>query len=117
MGNWYQYVSAHMHTGKWGHAEGSEVISDQKIDNDENSNFTQLMKKDAKYDPILQDWLEKKTEKYTSHSIQNEIIKIMADRLSQILVNQIKNVDFYGIMGDECTDSSNKEQLSFCVRL
>ena len=85
-------------------------------ESEENSNFNQLNKKDAKYDKIFQDWLEKKTQKYTSHDIQNEIIEIMAHKILRTIIEQIKNQEFYGIMADECTDVSNTEQLSFCVR-
>ena len=46
--------------------------------NDEDSNFLQLLQLKAEDDPDLLEWLKRKTSKYTSHEIQNDIIKLMA---------------------------------------
>ena len=45
---------------------------------DAHSNFMQLMKMQARDDPSLAQWLEKKTDKYVSHDVQNELLKLMA---------------------------------------
>ena len=50
------------------HDDGSEA----------DSTFMQLMKLSASDDPQLAEWLEKKTDKYTSHDIQNELLRVMA---------------------------------------
>ena len=42
-----------------------------------DSNFLQLLQLKAD-DPGLLEWLKQKTNKYTSHEMQNEIIKVMA---------------------------------------
>ncbi|KAI6656188.1 hypothetical protein LOD99_1521 [Oopsacas minuta] len=47
-------------------------------DGDTDLNFTQLMKLHARDDPRLTEWLEKKTNLYISHDIQNELLKVMA---------------------------------------
>ncbi len=39
-----------------------------------DSNFTQLLKSRGLDDPRIDSWLSKKTSKYTSHIIQNEIL-------------------------------------------
>ena len=46
--------------------------------NDEDSNFLQLLRLKAEDDPYLLEWLKRKTNKYTSHEIQNDIMKVMA---------------------------------------
>ena len=43
-----------------------------------DSNFHQLLKLRKEDDPRIETWLKKKTDKYTSSDIQNEILKIMA---------------------------------------
>ena len=43
-----------------------------------DGNFYQMLKLKAEEDPRVYDWLKKKTNKYTSHDIQNEILKVMA---------------------------------------
>ena len=48
-------------------------------DLDENDgNFLQLLKLLGDDDGLVHDWLKKKMNKYTSHEIQNELLKIMA---------------------------------------
>lgn len=59
---------------------------------------------------------EEKSDTYLLHSIQNECILLMA---SQILCNLSKKIWDSGCftpMRDECTDISNKEQLTVCLR-
>ena len=45
---------------------------------DEDSNFMQLMNMHARNDPHLALWLQEKTDKYLSHDIRNELLKVMA---------------------------------------
>lgn len=77
-------------------------------DNDTDSNFMQPMKLHARGDPCLTEWLEKKTNKYVSHDIQNELLKFMA-------LSLLRDISFYSFMCDECTDAFNKEQLVICI--
>lgn len=57
------------------------------------------------------EWLQKKKGKYTSHDIQNEILKLMAlSVLREIAVN-LQHTEFYTIMVDECADIGNHEQV------
>lgn len=53
----------------------------------------------------------RKSKKYTSADIQNEILEIMWLKILHDMVTQIRNATFYSIMGDEYTDISNKEQF------
>lgn len=82
---------------------------------DENSNFLQLLKLRCKDFPKLECWLEKKSEKYTSHDIQNELLKLMAHQIINGMTDEMKD-SFYAIICDEYTDISNKEQLTVCLR-
>ena len=60
----------------------------------------------------LMEWLQKKTGKYTSHDIQNEMLKIMALSILHKIAVNLRTTEFYTIMVDECTDISNHEQVS-----
>lgn len=84
--------------------------------NETDSNFTQLMNLSAKDDPQFAEWLEKKTDKYVSPNVQNELLKIMALAVLREISNTIRESSFYAIMCDECTDVSNKEQIVICIR-
>ena len=83
---------------------------------DADSNFIQLMKMSARDDPYLAEWLQKKTNKYVSHDVQNELLKVMALSVLREISDAIQESSFYSIMCDECTDASNKEQLVICIR-
>ena len=84
-------------------------------DNDEESNFIQLLKLRAKDDEDLANWLDGKGAKYTSHDIQNEIISLLATHTIRELVSEIRN-NYYSLICDEYTDISNNEQLTICLR-
>ena len=46
-----------------------------------DSNFIQLLKLRGEDDHRIEGWLKKRTDKYTSADIQNEILKLMAHRV------------------------------------
>ena len=80
-------------------------------ESDENSNFMQLLKLRSKGFLKLKEWLEKKTEKYTSHDIQNELL---AHQILRDLTDEMRD-SFYTTICDEYTDISDKEQLTLCL--
>lgn len=94
---------------------GRQGIALRGDESDADSNFIQLLKLRSKDVPELTNWLQKKTEKYTSHDIQNEIIMLMAHQIVRDISEKIRD-SFYAIICDEYTDVSNKEQLTFCLR-
>ncbi len=55
--------------------------------------------------------------KYTHTDFQNELLSIMANQVVSKKLDAVRKNGFFAIMCDEYTDISNKEQLSFCVRL
>ncbi len=50
--------------------------------------------------------------KYTSHEIQNSILKVMATYILRDIYESIKLSPFITVMMDEATDISNKEQVT-----
>ena len=43
-----------------------------------DGNFLQLLKFQGQDDDVMREWLQRKCNKYTSHEIQNDLLKIMA---------------------------------------
>ena len=82
---------------------------------DKDSNFTQLLTLRSEDDGRIVDWLSKKTDKYASHDMQNEMLQVMALSMLRDIAASIASSKFFTIMCDECTDSSNKEQV-ICIR-
>ena len=79
---------------------------------DTESNFQQLLKLRDEDVITLADWRERKTNKYTSPEIQNEMIQIMV--LNGKISANIRYSSYFTIMVDEATDASNKEQFVIC---
>ena len=83
---------------------------------EENSNFIQLFKLRGEDDPKFAKWLEKKTDKYVSADMQNELLKVMGLQVLRDIATSLHSAEFYSIMVDETTDVSNKEQAVLCFR-
>ena len=81
-------------------------------EHEKDSNFHQLYKLQCEDDPALEEWLRKKTGKYASHEVQNEMLKEMAPRLLREIFTTLHCTEFYSIMVDECTYVSNQEQIT-----
>lgn len=81
-------------------------------------NFRAILKYRAKGDNYLKSVLEGsgKRNKYTSPSIQNQIIEACNKLILNKIVDKINASKCFSILADETTDVSNIEQLSLCVR-
>ena len=75
------------------------------------SNFTQLLRLRGEDDPRIEQWIKKRTDKYASSDIQNEILTVMAKMVLRDLTSSIQFASFISIMIVETTDESNKEQV------
>ena len=86
-------------------------------DGDEvDGNFMQLLKLQAGENPTIKEWLSRKTMKHTSHQIQDEILKIMAQHVLRSIAANLQESPFISIMADETTDISNHEQVVIVIR-
>ena len=83
-------------------------------DNEQESNFIQLLELRAKDDSVLVRHLNDGL-KYASHDIQNEIVALMANEVIRDLLKKIGE-SYYSLICDEYTDIANKEQLTLCLR-
>ena len=85
-------------------------------DGDEsNGNFLQLLTF-LDDDGTVNDWLKRKQNRYTSHEIQNELLKIMAHHVLRRVADSLQRSPFLTIMIDETTDVSNQEQVTVVMR-
>ncbi len=81
-----------------------------------NSNYMQLLKLRGEEDSRVFQWIKKKTDKYTSGDMQNEMTKVMALQVLQEVASSIHSASFVTLMVDETTDASNHEQVVLCIR-
>ena len=82
----------------------------------EDSNFIQLMKLRGMNDSRILDWISKKSNKYTTADMLNEILQVMSLKVLREIVSKIHKASFYTVMVDETTDSSNTEQVVLVIR-
>lgn len=54
--------------------------------------------------------------RYSSKTIQNQIISLIGEYIRESIVQEIKEAKFFSILCDEVTDNANLEQLSFVLR-
>jgi hypothetical protein len=83
---------------------------------EENSNFMQLYHLRSIDNPDMKNWLERRADRYTSATVQNEILQTMALQVLQDVSSSLQKSEFFSVLADETADSSNKEQLVVCVR-
>ena len=90
-------------------------------------NFKAILEFRALGDPVLQEHLASgpKNAQYTSSRTQNGYsctlisctdMRVQESLTLQKIVEKVKKNELYSIICDECTDSSNREQLSLSVR-
>ena len=80
-----------------------------------DSNFMRLIYLRSEDNPRLVDWVHQKTDKYTSHDMQNEMVKVMALRILREIAANLQSSSFFTVMVDETTDVSNVEQVVVCL--
>ena len=83
---------------------------------DQEGNLRQLLIMMSKEtSPVMRQWL---TEKYMSPEVVNELISMMGQSVLRKLLCHIKRVTphWFGIIADEATDVSNREQLNLSIR-
>ena len=80
-------------------------------------NFIQLLQLRAQDEGNgkLVRWMKRKSSKYTSHDIQNEILQVMALRVLRQIASNVQATHFT-IMIDETTDPSTTEQVVVVFR-
>ena len=83
---------------------------------DRDGNFYQLLQLIGDGDSRMDDWMKRKSDTYTSHFVQNEIVKIMATNILRDISTKLQQSPFLTLMMDETTDISNNEQTTIVLR-
>ncbi len=80
-----------------------------------NGNLMQLLHLRTEDIPELVAWLKRAQDRFTSPTIQNEVLEIMALAVLRKLTGRISGRQYASLV-DETPDISNIEQLVFCLR-
>ena len=65
---------------------------------------------------MVLEWLKRKTGKYTSPEVQNDLLKVMAMHVMKDIRSCMQQSPFLALMIDETTDISNNEQTTIVIR-
>ena len=95
--------------------QGLALRGGSKDDGETDGNFLRLLMMFADNNESLVRWLERRTDKYTSVAIQNEILQTMALRILRQTASKIRG-RMFSIMVDETTDCSTVEQCVIVIR-
>ena len=79
-----------------------------------NSNSNQLYFLRGEDNPFLLEWITRKGNKYTSHDIQDEMIKVMALKVLRDISAEIGSAEFFAIMSTKHLMYQTLNSL-FCV--
>lgn len=96
---------------------GRQGLAIRGAANDEDSNFMAILRERAEDVSELESWLGRKNEKWVHHTIQNEILEIMANKILTDNIEEIRKAEFYSILLDETADVSRMEQISIYFRV
>ena len=80
-----------------------------------DGNFLQILQLFQEFHPSMQQWMERRRDRYTSGDIQNEMLKVMSLRVLRGIAENIGDRAF-SIMVDETTDASVVEQCVIVIR-
>ena len=83
---------------------------------EEDGNFLQLLRLQGTDDDKLFQWLKRKANKYTSHVIQKDILKVMSTQVLGDISSSLRESTFIALMLNETADISNNEQTTVVLR-
>jgi len=83
---------------------------------EEDGNYLQLLQLLASHDPLISEWLQKKSYRYTSHKIQYHFLELMAKDILGNISSCLQQSTFATLMIDETTDMSNVSQAVVMLR-
>ncbi|XP_052619612.1 uncharacterized protein LOC111878296 [Lactuca sativa] len=95
--------------------------SNEKLYKKGNEIFLGVIEMLEEFDPIIKEHVRRITNDelhvhYLGHTIQNELILLIAQEIKKELIKKIKEAKYYSIILDCTPDSSHQEQMTIIVR-
>ncbi|XP_065667637.1 uncharacterized protein LOC101237043 isoform X2 [Hydra vulgaris] len=95
--------------------------SEEQIGNPHNGNFLGVIELLGKFDPVMQDHIQKIINKdihdhYLGKTIQDEIIDTIGQAVLQEIIARIKSAKYFAVILDCTPDISHQEQMSMVLR-
>ena len=83
---------------------------------DDEGNFTQLLRVQSLDVPEVRSWLERSTSRYTHHSIQDEMLQLYGDATLRRILDSARRSQSFAVIVDSTQDIQRTEQESICIR-
>lgn len=96
--------------------------TDERLGERRNGNYLGLLELLAEYDPLLKDHINrmenlgKGKTSYLSKDICNEVLTVMANRVIEEIIRQIKTNKYFSISVDSTPDITHQDQLTVILR-
>ncbi|XP_032621703.1 zinc finger MYM-type protein 1-like [Chelonoidis abingdonii] len=95
--------------------------SDEQLGTSYNGNFLGLIELLGKFDPVMQEHLQRIKNKeiqdhYLGNNIQNELISIVGNAVKHEIIARVKAAKYFAIILDCTSDISHQEQMSLTIR-
>lgn len=96
--------------------------SDEKLNSSHNGNFLGIMELISQYDPFLSQHLKQYGNlgsghvNYISSFTVREFIDIMANKVLNNIIENVKQVEYFGLIVDSTPDITHTDQLSVVLR-
>ena len=112
------YMKTLLHVIKFCSFQEIALRGHREVESNNKGNFLELLHLVSEHDPVIKSKIRDgpRNATYTSHSIQDELLHILAKNTRLHICNEVKQATYYSIIVDESRDLAKQEQMSFVVR-